>query len=52
MTSLSVLKVGAVFTIDHIFHTPDIRIANFQVVKEPIVERASDHYPICTELII
>lgn len=46
MTSLSLLNLGAILTIDHIFHTPDISVGNFQVMSEPIFEKASDHYPV------
>lgn len=50
-TSLSALKLGPILTIDHIFHTFDIKVGNFQVVKGPIFERASDHYPVRVDLI-
>jgi len=49
-TSLSKQKFGAIFKIDHIFHSPDIKVEKFQVLKGSIFEKASDHYPIVAKL--
>lgn len=40
---------NAFLRLDYVFHTKDIQISNFNVLREPIFDKVSDHYPIVFE---
>jgi len=41
---------SALLRVDYAFHTKDIQISNFKVLKDSIFDKASDHYPIVFEV--
>ena len=50
-TKLSEAKfTGPFLRLDYAFHTPDLKVANFKVMRDNIFDKASDHYPICFEV--
>jgi len=40
----------AILRIDYAFHTDKIQIQNFKVLKNPVFDQASDHYPIVFDI--
>ncbi len=43
--------IPPIFKVDYIFHTPDISVNNFQILKGKVFDKASDHYPIACEVV-
>jgi endonuclease/exonuclease/phosphatase family metal-dependent hydrolase len=41
---------NAFMRLDYAFHTEDVQISNFNVLKDPIFDKVSDHYPIVFEV--
>lgn len=50
-TRLSIPTLGPILTVDHIFCSQDIQTKDFQVLTAGVFEKASDHFPVVTEII-
>lgn len=50
-TGLSQLQMTKILAIDHMFYKGDLRFENFRIPSNAVFEAASDHYPICADLL-